>query len=71
MALYLNGQSVKIAMVKYNHNDYEKVLAGDENVTVTVPSSATPITNALKGCKKTTVNYSGSDTGNPWGATTT
>ena len=46
MALYLNGQSVKIAMVKYNHNDYEKVLAGDENVTVTVPSSATPITNA-------------------------
>lgn len=71
MSLYLNGTAVKCCLVKYNHNDYEKVLAGDENVTVTVPSSATPITNALKGCTKTTVNYSGSATGKPWGATTT
>ena len=48
--LYFNGQKSKVALVKYNRNDYEKVLEGLEGTTITIPSSFTNInSNALKG----------------------
>ena len=48
--LYFNGQKSKVALVKYNRNDYEKVLEGLEETTITIPSSFTNInSNALKG----------------------
>jgi hypothetical protein len=68
--LYFNGQKSKVALVKYNRNDYEKVLEGLEEVSITIPSSFTNIdANALKGLNNIELNYSGSASGKPWGAT--
>ena len=68
--LYFNGQKSKVALVKYNRNDYEKVLEGLEEVSITIPSSFTNIDeNALKGLNNIELEYSGSASGKPWGAT--
>lgn len=68
--LYFNGQKSKVALVKYNRNDYEKVLEGLEGTTITIPSSFTNInSNALKGLNNIELIYEGSASGKPWGAT--
>ena len=67
--LYFNGQKSKIALVKYNRNDYEKVLEGLEETTITIPSSFTNInSNALKGLNNIELIYEGTVSGYPWGA---
>jgi len=68
--LYFNGQKSKIALVKYDRNDYEKILEGLEGVTITIPTSFTNIDeNALKGLNNIELNYFGTASGKPWGAT--
>lgn len=67
--LYFNGQSSKVVLIKYDKNDYEKVLEGASNVSITIPSTFTNISSdVLKGLNGVTITYTGSASGKPWGA---
>lgn len=68
--LYFNGIKSKVSLVKYNRNDYENILEGNEGIMITIPSSFSNINaNALKGMNNIEIYYKGSASGRPWGAT--